>query len=314
MLVALGLSYSCAGVAGPRLAHQGRLIDSVGAPHNGPTTLVVSLYATENASTPLWSATYTDEAVEQGYYAVILDKDDEDDPIDTAWLSSGAWVGVRALGQDLEPRQPLHDVPVAAVARSVMIDSTSGPCTSGEIRYNNGTFEGCVETVWTNLAANSEPEPRYFRITLQGGTSNNTISMSEFQIFNEFGQLVGVNMTSATTPAPRTVTWSATAYEGNSPGWKAFDGVTSTGNYYDGHMSSGANAQVTLDLGANGSTRISKYRLWTSSYVDSGGTYRPTQWTVEASLDGTEWTVLDTYSGSAVPSGSYIERAVSVEL
>lgn len=154
---------------------------------------------------------------------------------------------------------------------------------------------------------------RYIRLTLLNGThSTTTISVSEVQLFEGATQLAN-NMTSATTPAPKSVTWTTSSYS-TSYGWEAFDGVTATSQYSDGYMSSVAGSQITIDLGPAAAPRIDRYRVWTSSYSDGGGTYRPTQWTLEGSRDGSTWTLLDSYSGSAVPSGSYIERTIASPL
>jgi hypothetical protein len=387
------LALSEVAVAGPRLAHQGRLVDVSGAPVHGEHDVVVSLYASSSAPIALWSKTYADLPIDDGYYTAILELDDEADPIDPAWLGAGAWVGVAVSGTPVGGRTPLVDAPVAAVARAVASDATAGACAAGAIRHNAGTFQGCKSGAWydlfgsppvvSTLSSTSGPPSgggtvtltgrgflpgaavhfggtasplvtvagdtsltatvpagtagvtsdvfvtnpdgrfgfagryqyggrRFFRLTLTNGTSgNSTISVSELQLYDDIaGAFITNNMTSTATPAPKTVSWTATSYT-DSLGWEVFDGISSNGAYSAGYMTSSANSAVTIDFGPGNFYRVSKYRIWTSSYGDSGGTYRPSAWTLESSLDGSTWTTIDTRSGTPVPSGTYLEFTVS---
>lgn len=149
---------------------------------------------------------------------------------------------------------------------------------------------------------------RYVRLTLTNGTSGNvTIQVAELNLFDsKTNQWIVNNMTSSSAPAPKSVSYTATSYS-SSAGWKIFDGQGPTGDYNAGYMTSAANSYVLIDFGAGNGISLTKYRLWTSSYSDGGGTYRPSAWTLETSVDGSAWDTVDTRSGVSPASGSYVE-------
>ncbi len=172
--------------------------------------------------------------------------------------------------------------------------------TSGGFKFPDGTIQTTAVTTVSGK--------RYFRITLKNGTSGQTnIQLAELQFYDaNIGQWITNNMTSDSVPSPKVVTYTPTSYS-TSLGWKAFDGAGGTSHYYDGYMTSVANSVLTIDLGAGNVINATKYRVYTSSYGDGGGTYRPTDWTLRTSNDGVNWTILDSQIGATVPGGSYLE-------
>jgi hypothetical protein len=144
---------------------------------------------------------------------------------------------------------------------------------------------------------------RYYRVTLLNGTSGTTtIQVAELNLYDDFaGRWIEPALS-----GPASVTATATAFT-SSAAWKLFDGIYATSDYNNGYMSSTANSFVAIDLG--GLYKVSRYRLWTSTYSDGGGTYRPSKWQLDASNDASNWTTIDSrdISPSAVPAGSFIE-------
>ena len=159
---------------------------------------------------------------------------------------------------------------------------------------------------------------RYFRFTLTNGTSGaTTIALAEVELFDSnTNKYVINNMTSGTTPSPRVVTWTSTSYT-YAPGWQSFDGYGPYGpsqscQYTNGYMTSTPNSNVTIDLGAGNGIRLTRYRVWTGCYSDTGGTYRPVAWTMESSNDGSSWTTVDTQTSFLPVSGGFVEVTPSV--
>lgn len=96
------------------LTHTGRLLDNVGEPITGQRMLTVSLWqdATSVLSADqLWSDTYTNVPLDNGYFSLTLSGISSDD------FASAVWVDVALDGGDsLRPRQALTRVPTAALA------------------------------------------------------------------------------------------------------------------------------------------------------------------------------------------------------
>lgn len=198
---------------------------------------------------------------------------------------------------------------VAATAVTV-VNPTTITATTGA---NSG---GAKDVFVTNADGRLDALPRgywyggrrYYRIILQGGASGaTTMQLAELNLYDDFaGQWIEPAMTSPTSPAPYVVTATPTTFTA-SAAWRVFDGIYPTSSYNDGFMSSAGNSFVQIDLG--GPHKITKYRIWTSTYSDSGGTYRPTNWQLDASADGSVWTTIDIRSiaPSSVPGGGFIE-------
>lgn len=72
-LLALLLATAAAG-ADTRFTHQGRLLDAVGAPVDGPATVTLTLYDHATAGTARWSDDFSLD-VADGYYAVAVGPD-----------------------------------------------------------------------------------------------------------------------------------------------------------------------------------------------------------------------------------------------
>jgi hypothetical protein len=192
------------------------------------------------------------------------------------------------------------------VTGSTTITATTGASASG----------GAMDVLVTNAAGQMGALPRgywyggrrYYRITLLNGTSGaTTIQLAELNLYDDLtGRWVEPAMTSASTPAPYAVTGTATAFT-SSAAWKVFDGVYPTASFNDGYMSNTASSSVEIDLGSL--CKITRYRIWTSTYSDGGGSYRPTKWRLEASSDSSSWTTIDSrdIGPSGVPAGGFIE-------
>jgi len=184
-----------------------------------------------------------------------------------------------------------------------------------DIVVSNGDFRTATKTAALVVVP---PGRRYYRLTLQQATGSATTQpqVSELQIFDQNTNAFVVNdMTDFTVPSPKVVTVTAPTcgscyVYSNTAGWRVFNGVNATSSYTEGILTYGVPFSVTIDFGATNRVRASKYRIWTSSYSDGGGQYRPVKWYMESSNDGSTWTTIDTYNDPAngVPWGSYLER------
>jgi hypothetical protein len=96
------------------LTHTGRLLDQVGSPVSGDHTLTVSLWKHGSSvalSERLWTDTYVDVPVNDGYYNLTLSGVSSED------FASSVWVDVSLDGAaPMLPRQALTRVPAAALA------------------------------------------------------------------------------------------------------------------------------------------------------------------------------------------------------
>ncbi len=126
----------------PVLTHQGRVTDALGVPVNSTVSLRVSLFNTELASTAFWTRDYPSMVLQDGYYAVALVLDDDNDPLLLTDFQGGeAWVEVEVNNALMGGREPLASVPFAANAASVTLpDQTPGTCgTAGALYWDSGT-------------------------------------------------------------------------------------------------------------------------------------------------------------------------------
>ena len=96
------------------LTHTGRVVDSTGTPISGTHDMTISLWSDATSSdvaSRLWTQTTDGMNLADGYYSLTLDG------VDGSWFSGSVWVGI-ALdgGTELTPRQPITQVPHAAMA------------------------------------------------------------------------------------------------------------------------------------------------------------------------------------------------------
>jgi hypothetical protein len=129
----LVLSIVAALAADVTLTHQGRLLDGVGTPIEGATTIDVGLYGQASGGVALFSQS-TPLTLNDGYYTVSLG------PLDAGLLAGDVWVEVDVVGTDLGSRSPLGSVPQAAFSHTAATaDALSGVtvdvsgCADGDV-------------------------------------------------------------------------------------------------------------------------------------------------------------------------------------
>ena len=301
------------------LSLDGFLTNSSGSALNGSYSFVFALYNVSTGGTAIWTETQTLTVSSGKLNALLGSVTALSLPFD-----QGYYLGVTvSTDSEMSPRYRVASsaysyaartlVPNATVSGGLYVDgklrlgNDAAAPSAGAIRWSGTNFEGFDGSNWRLLDFSPAAISfRYLRITLQGGTSGvSPIQVAEFQLYDPFrGDWLVNNMTSANAPSPKVVNWTATSYS-SSAGWKIFDGTGPSSDYNNGYMTSSANATVAIDFGAN--VRVSKYRIWTSTYSDGGGTYRPNAWKLEASNDTVSWSTIDTRTASPVPAGSYLE-------
>lgn len=122
------------------VVHEGRLLDSAGAPLNGTLPVLFQLFPSEEATTAVWQESLSVQ-VQQGYYAVVLGNETA---LDDALLSSNLelWLGIQPDGQSMG-RQQLHSVPFAIQADHARTLSRSD-CEAGELLAFDGDSWECT--------------------------------------------------------------------------------------------------------------------------------------------------------------------------
>lgn len=116
-LIALALLLPLAASAVPvQLTHQGRLLDAAGGPINGAQTIAIGLYASLEATEPVWSESFAQTRLDDGYFSLTLGSDEAGNPLDHTLLDQAGFVGVRVDALELGTRQRLTSVPRAAQA------------------------------------------------------------------------------------------------------------------------------------------------------------------------------------------------------
>ena len=142
LLAALILNASATPV---ELTHQARLLDASGLPLEDPQRITLSLFASQDATVPLWSDGFDVDPAE-GYVSVVLGSGE---PLDTDVLfRPEVWVQVASGG--VLGRQRLMSVPYAAVARSVDGDRGrfSGAVTLGTEDDSFCTGDTAGSLIW----------------------------------------------------------------------------------------------------------------------------------------------------------------------
>jgi hypothetical protein len=132
--------------AGPTLAHQGRLLDGLGAPIAGGHTLRFALWNQASAGSVLHQEDITTTLVD-GYYTVVLGQN-SGNAIDVSDLAGDAWleITVDPPASPLGARTPLTDVPSAVTSSSGgggstwVQDHPTAPTTCVQLSLAPGTY------------------------------------------------------------------------------------------------------------------------------------------------------------------------------
>ncbi len=143
------------------IAHQGRFLDSVGAPVDGAHDVTVRVFDAASGGQELWSDTFVDVPFSAGHYALVLGSGAALDP---AAFAGNATLWIEIALDDAPPmpeRLRLTSVPFAlhagSAARAASADSVSGPVeattltadsvSAAEVRVGGAP----VVTDWSNL-------------------------------------------------------------------------------------------------------------------------------------------------------------------
>ncbi len=192
----------------------------------------------------------------------------------------------------------------SSASQNPVINNSSAADTG--VYFVTATVNGCTSSA-DSVKVKIAKVYRAFRLTITGSTSPSQASVAEIQFYAN-GAWVVNDMTSDNSPSPKVVTGSQgdTYFYSTAPPWKAFDGVGPSAAYTNGVLNSGGNNfpySLEIDYGQCNGFIPTQYSLATSGYSDSGGTYRPTAWTLEASFDGLNWITLDSESGVSFAGG-----------
>ena len=145
--ILISLLLSSAALAVPtELAHQGRLMDSVGVPYSGTHYLTFRLYDSTTTQTPLWEETVT-TSFDNGYYAVQLGTS-ATNLLDDAVFEGGAlFVGLAVDGgAELPDRIVISSTPFAR--RAAVAESTDGGIVNAsEVQINGLTSRRVTQGV-----------------------------------------------------------------------------------------------------------------------------------------------------------------------
>jgi hypothetical protein len=122
-----------------QVTHQGRVLDSLGAPIQSDVPVTVSLYVdADSATTPFWTYTWASVPVLDGYYSLNLGQSPSP-TLDTAdFAHPEVWIDV-GVGTGLQPRALLSSVPYAIesdVTRSVRASVVVDAVNAGEATWS----------------------------------------------------------------------------------------------------------------------------------------------------------------------------------
>jgi alpha-tubulin suppressor-like RCC1 family protein len=141
--VVAALFASAAWSQATRLTYGGRLTDANGSPLAGSRTLAIRLYATGDATTPVWETQISGvELTAGGLFQVDL----EPPLVALGNAAAPAWIELHDMAQAITyPRQRWASVPYAVVAASVPIDrATLGFDSSGQLTVLSAPGVGAV--------------------------------------------------------------------------------------------------------------------------------------------------------------------------
>ena len=124
LLVATLLLSSPTLAADVELSHQGRLLDSAGAPLEGQHELTFSLYTQALGGSPVWSESQS-VTLSNGIYSAALGSVA---PLSDTLFDDALWLQIGVSDEDFDaPRQFLHAVPFAVRAQRVVGSVTLTP-------------------------------------------------------------------------------------------------------------------------------------------------------------------------------------------
>ncbi len=136
----LGLLGSVAHAGDVQMQFQGRALDAQGQGANGSMPVSVALFTTLGGGTSVWSDTFNDVDVSDGYFTVLLGSEDA---LDSSLLDQSLFVDVAVNSVSLTPRQQLTAVPMAAVSQTL----ADGIVTDvlGHREWSDGTYATSCE-------------------------------------------------------------------------------------------------------------------------------------------------------------------------
>ena len=146
----LALIPALAAAAPSTLSHQGRLLDSTGAPLDGNDSVTFTLYDAASGGNTVHTETQS-VPFDNGFYSVILG---DSTALDTTKIDDNTlYLGIAVSGgAELSPRLQLGVVPHAIVAESVIggtVDASSVAIDGTTVIDTNGSFVGDVD--WAQL-------------------------------------------------------------------------------------------------------------------------------------------------------------------
>src|SRR5688572_18398088 len=139
ILFALGCSL-LAGVAAanPLMGYSGRLFDSSGDPLSGTHDLVVRIFSSPVAGTPLFEESFDDTDVADGYFMVMVGVNEKAGGLELDALfateTDGLYLELKVGTEVLSPRQPLGSVPWAFGGGAL----ASLACSAGQLAQWDG--------------------------------------------------------------------------------------------------------------------------------------------------------------------------------
>lgn len=163
------------------LTQQGRLLNMDGTPVTGPVRMIFAIYDSSSATTPLWTETQSNVALDNGAFSVQLGSTT---PFpSTLWSGPTRYVGV-TIGNDPEmtPREEITSVPYALMcaqadhASSADSATTATSATSATSATNASTAAAlsCSGCVTSRMIQTGALHPT-LAISAQGA---NTISLT----------------------------------------------------------------------------------------------------------------------------------------
>ena len=165
-----------------QFTHQGRLIESDGAPTEGPLTITFRITTSDEGGTILWEEAQTLPLL-NGFYSTVLGANEETNPLDTDVLSMApVWLELQVEGEGpMYPRSPVNSVPYAAMA-TVAEEVAGGPVDASQIAVagtpvvnESGEWVGPAPTVnWTDI----EGMPEGFADGIDDDTDTDTDSFA----------------------------------------------------------------------------------------------------------------------------------------
>ena len=123
-----------------QMTQQGRLLDVDGKGLTGSHELTFTIFDDANNGYEQWTESQTVQ-FNNGYYAVVLGSDEENNPLDDAvFTNSPLWLELVVNGEELEPRHQLTSVPYAQIAGVAEVaESVDGGSVNASDISVNGT-------------------------------------------------------------------------------------------------------------------------------------------------------------------------------